>query len=826
MERPHKRPRLHFLGSVSPEPDEELDVARQRNDNLLKTKWENIFSKYEKDFTGIGDEIGMLSSELVVDNGHIRSLQTEGATGDVWGGASAFDGRKMLRAMTCAPSEDMDTLPDANEVLQSIETMTDIAMLSDLSSEDDLFEEDAGEQSSTYDSDDDPSQQNRAGGVAGPWPSSRQTRSESPDSLFDVEAPESDREREQSSKTTVGMETPSIKAEQPQIYKSTIRDEVRKILEEERAQWSGLEDESVDPAWRVPVRIEQIALEAATTVSMNQTPSHVDNTASDLPEPDDSLWAAPTRYRRTKREVAAERNMRRIREESEDPLQEGFSSDPEDCLRQTDKGLERTSNQGMSMQPSVWQYDRPDESVQYFGSATDDEDGDYIEEDEHLVAGDGDSGDVEHAVADSIRRFEGAGNAYNDDETNDNDNYHDDDYEHHEDDTANSQARRRYVPSPPPKMMQKEFSSRSILSSTNSYDGMDEAGDPQTPEICLPNRRMPRLSSYETTADRSNHPWQTPFTRAGNPLGRRSLKQRETVVSRMAERAKTTALEDDLQYDEQFENVDDSVVRELERRRIQGPMDRGICYYCGNSHVDRSGVGAHWDRILTNFTLQVLPDDDPHDIPYLHSVRAQVERRIRPPKTIVADFKLYVQLHEGSGVSFDRIVATQLLYTNKNADRVEIEYHQYRQQAHIQPQWTKAEDKELRNILHAHLVAEGGNKQLTMIRLHKDLKIRRKISFLDLGNKLAEIFLEELACNTQLRSQLEELLKQPAKSRARRGAARISGRQLLDSSIAMIGGDGTARSEKTSQEPEVIWRGVPATTVTENTNAYINRRHP
>lgn len=42
----------------------------------LKSRFEDIFAKYEKDFTGIGDEIDLETGEVVVDNGHLSSMRS------------------------------------------------------------------------------------------------------------------------------------------------------------------------------------------------------------------------------------------------------------------------------------------------------------------------------------------------------------------------------------------------------------------------------------------------------------------------------------------------------------------------------------------------------------------------------------------------------------------------------------------------------------------------------------------------------------------------------------------------------------------------------
>lgn len=90
MERPLKRQRL-ALGSLGTDDEDELDCepgelnqrrdpvyqlhqARARASNKLKSRFEDIFAKYEKDFTGVGDEIDLRTGEVVVNNGHLQSI--------------------------------------------------------------------------------------------------------------------------------------------------------------------------------------------------------------------------------------------------------------------------------------------------------------------------------------------------------------------------------------------------------------------------------------------------------------------------------------------------------------------------------------------------------------------------------------------------------------------------------------------------------------------------------------------------------------------------------------------------------------------------------
>ncbi|CRK33184.1 hypothetical protein BN1723_003887 [Verticillium longisporum] len=92
MEPPAKRQRLsHTPASRHQHEDDELDfefenVDHQRDSGFqlaesrafaaykLKSTFEHIFEKYERDFTGIADEIDLRTGEIVVDNGHIQRL--------------------------------------------------------------------------------------------------------------------------------------------------------------------------------------------------------------------------------------------------------------------------------------------------------------------------------------------------------------------------------------------------------------------------------------------------------------------------------------------------------------------------------------------------------------------------------------------------------------------------------------------------------------------------------------------------------------------------------------------------------------------------------
>jgi hypothetical protein len=95
------------------DPDAELHYTRERLDQKLKLRFEEIFEKYGKDFTGIGDEIDLRTGEVVVDNGHLVEMVNERDAGD------ATSGQNMLRAFTVEPEmlgfDDEDEVEEEDE---------------------------------------------------------------------------------------------------------------------------------------------------------------------------------------------------------------------------------------------------------------------------------------------------------------------------------------------------------------------------------------------------------------------------------------------------------------------------------------------------------------------------------------------------------------------------------------------------------------------------------------------------------------------------------------------------------------------------------------
>ena len=64
------------LNKQSPFP-EDVYQSRARNDLWLKSRFESIFAKYERNFEEIGDEIELDSGRIVVNNGHLLSMHDE-----------------------------------------------------------------------------------------------------------------------------------------------------------------------------------------------------------------------------------------------------------------------------------------------------------------------------------------------------------------------------------------------------------------------------------------------------------------------------------------------------------------------------------------------------------------------------------------------------------------------------------------------------------------------------------------------------------------------------------------------------------------------------
>ena len=98
MERPQKRQRLGLSPHEESDDDElnyepeEISLRRDPGTRLaqsrataafgLKSAFESIFAKYERDFEGVADEIDLRTADIVVDNRHLQRMRTERDMGD------------------------------------------------------------------------------------------------------------------------------------------------------------------------------------------------------------------------------------------------------------------------------------------------------------------------------------------------------------------------------------------------------------------------------------------------------------------------------------------------------------------------------------------------------------------------------------------------------------------------------------------------------------------------------------------------------------------------------------------------------------------------
>ncbi|KAK2810152.1 hypothetical protein FQN50_003122 [Emmonsiellopsis sp. PD_5] len=94
MERPSKRPRIsepRDANTFGAPHEIDVNAARQANDLRLKSRFEDIFEKYGKDFGSVGDEIDLATGKIIVNNGHIGRMRNEQDLGEpTWNLADPF----------------------------------------------------------------------------------------------------------------------------------------------------------------------------------------------------------------------------------------------------------------------------------------------------------------------------------------------------------------------------------------------------------------------------------------------------------------------------------------------------------------------------------------------------------------------------------------------------------------------------------------------------------------------------------------------------------------------------------------------------------------
>lgn len=375
MPPPRKRPRLHFLGSLSPDTEYRLEHDRSANDKLLKTKFESVFLKYDRDFEGQADEINLWTGMVEVDNGHLAGIRG-GCTGREVEVKEEVDndeqddagyGSRLLRAVTEGLDTKLVRAIGADDVLDSVETLAESRLLESNQSEDDLFDiglsrsqfafearhldhrrrenfvahpPTAQDRSSTRDSE---SVQH--------LPSHQTTRrSPSVDSLFGLAQPSNlytstpshpdealTPHNDADVVSRIYMPTPQDLLEQ---YKPLIRQQIQEALDEQK-QMAELD---IEPAWRLPrlpaLHNQKGALSQNTQLCAQDKSRFKEQSMTTklarfrrtVDESDEDVWARPRprRRRRNTHGMRADRIQRRLRFDSEDPLQDGFSSEVEE----------------------------------------------------------------------------------------------------------------------------------------------------------------------------------------------------------------------------------------------------------------------------------------------------------------------------------------------------------------------------------------------------------------------------------------------------------------------------------------------------------------
>ena len=342
-----KRPRLSMFPSDE-HLDEELGARRAQNDLLLKSRFESIFEKYAHDFTGVGDEIKMDDLTVVVNNGHLQSMENETDPG----GLHNTKGQSLLRAMTEAVGADEKEYQNAgaDEVINSIEEIAESAAMAEdqeetapLDSDEELFlplntrvsyitppdsrESQITAQSEMVDSD-----------PESLFEAQQPNRSESPDSLFEVQPG-------RSSDSTISDPLPSLTIADEEVEDDFILQKFgphvgREVLAIIQRAKDAAYQAHIEPAWRIPT--SAVPPKQTQTISVSKTPSVPIPTPPEAqqilsPENAKSLWKS-TKSRSTRRASQQARVMRRLRAESEDPLQEDFTNRDGKALPEQDDG--------------------------------------------------------------------------------------------------------------------------------------------------------------------------------------------------------------------------------------------------------------------------------------------------------------------------------------------------------------------------------------------------------------------------------------------------------------------------------------------------------
>jgi hypothetical protein len=345
--------------------DEELDTARRQNDQHLKGRFESIFEKYERDFSGVGDEIDLATGEIIVNNGHLAGLEEDAETrSEADESASEIsplptqqpssppnarvrDGKSMLRAMTAAPGSD-DTYFQGQAVqgvVQSIESLVYDETIPDSEDVDDISGLDVGEPLGVSSSGVLPDDSHVRDFAIKDHDSEMAISDD--DSLFDEEEPHSvesdhdDAARESSPDDLFDVPTAASSATPYDDTRPSteVFDDLGEVdpmavvakfgpdVGQEVLELIKKRDKAelhIEAAWRIPVQMDdrQSTLRTPSKAPMASAKAPRSGSRSS-PKMNDLLWHTG-RTNRTKLELHQDRAMRVIRAESEDPFQEGF----------------------------------------------------------------------------------------------------------------------------------------------------------------------------------------------------------------------------------------------------------------------------------------------------------------------------------------------------------------------------------------------------------------------------------------------------------------------------------------------------------------------
>ncbi|KAL6249064.1 hypothetical protein RBB50_004127 [Rhinocladiella similis] len=391
MDEPiRKRPRLSMFADQSADDvlDQDLDALRDRNDSLLKTRFESIFEKYSQNFDDLGDEINLWTGEVEVDNGHLQGLRNETDTGD--------KGRSLLRAMTEA-EDTADSYFDnegADKVMQSIEEIAENAAIHDEDQdedEDDDEDQSQDEEEVILNSDDElfapmqqePSSEERHNSLRSSTAARSQgsdsdgnslfevestQRSDSPDSLFEVLdalEPQEDSGPRNTIQSPTGMLQEYRQIDDVDIMQKfgpEIGNEVLEIVQTTR----NMAEAHIEPAWRIPANV--IPPKATRATSPSHTPPQASRSSQQYEKPvspqnSRSLWNPP-KPRRTAQQMRTMRFRRSIRAVSEDPLQEDFQDDQEQLEARAGSDSNDDSEWNEDVEPKSRKRRKDDEHIE------------------------------------------------------------------------------------------------------------------------------------------------------------------------------------------------------------------------------------------------------------------------------------------------------------------------------------------------------------------------------------------------------------------------------------------------------------------------------